>query len=296
MEERRPRVVNRMPTEEAAISEHARQLVRTGYSASYTLPMFSDGVFFGFVFFDSREPDVFTSRALAQLDVFAHLVSLMVIQELSAIRTLSAAIESARHMVHARDSETGFHLDRMSRYARMIARELAEQHGLDDETIERIQLYAPLHDIGKIGIPDAVLLKPGALSDDERDVMRSHPGKGVQIIDDLVSNFGLGSLKDTQFLRNIALCHHEFWDGSGYPHGVAGEDIPLEARIVATADVFDALTSQRPYKRAFTNAESFEIMERLSGSQLDPDCVRALIDNLPEVERIQARFREEPLG
>jgi len=295
-DERRPRVLNRLTDDAEARSEHARRLGIAGYRASYTVPMFVDGEFFGFAFFDSREPDVLTPAALAQLDVFGHLVTLMTVRELAAIRTLSAAIESARHMVHARDTETGCHLDRMARYARLIARSLAERHGLDDETIERIQLYAPLHDIGKIGIPDAVLLKPGALSEEERGVMRGHPGKGASIIEDLVSNFGLGSHKDTAFLRNIALCHHECWDGSGYPAGLAGEAIPLEARIVSTADVFDALTSARPYKRAFTNAEAYEIMARLSGNQLDPQCVDALAENLAEIEAIQARFREDPLG
>jgi HD-GYP domain-containing protein (c-di-GMP phosphodiesterase class II) len=295
-DERRPRVLNRIPGDAEARSEHARRLGIAGYRASYTVPMFADGEFFGFVFFDSHAEDVLSPIALAQLNVFGHLVTLMTVRELAALRTLSAAIESARHMVHARDTETGCHLDRMARYARLIARSLADRHGLDDETIERIQLYAPLHDIGKIGIPDAVLLKPGALSEDERGVMRGHPEKGAAIIEDLVANFGLGSLKDTAFLRNIALCHHECWDGSGYPAGLAGEAIPLEARIVSTADVFDALTSARPYKRAFTNDEAFEIMGRLAGTQLDPECVNALAENLAEIEAIQARFREDPLG
>ncbi len=296
LDEGRPRVIQHMLTFESAETEHSRRLGRSGYAASYTLPIFSNGGFLGFVFFNSREPDVFTETALAQLDIFGHLVALLVVQELSAVRTLSAALESARHMAHARDAETGSHLDRMSRYARVIAHALADSHGLDDEYIERIQAYAPLHDIGKIGIPDSILLKPDSLSDNEMAVMRTHSNRGQAIIDDLVTNFGLGSLADTELVRNITLLHHERVDGKGYPYGLAGDAIPLEARIVAVADVFDALTSQRPYKEAYTNEVAFVMLEQLAGSHLDEDCVRALVENREEVERIQAQFDENRLG
>jgi HD-GYP domain-containing protein (c-di-GMP phosphodiesterase class II) len=296
LEEGRPRVIQNMLTFEDRESEHSRRLGRAGYAASYTLPMFENGSFLGFVFFNSREPNVFTEVALRQLDVFGHLVSLLVIQELAAARTLSAALESARHMVHTRDSETGSHLDRMSRYARVIAHALAEKHGLDDEYIERIQAYAPLHDIGKIGIPDAILLKPARLDERETAVMHSHANRGLAIIDELVTNFGLGTLADIELVRNIALYHHERIDGTGYPYGLAGDAIPLEARIVAVADVFDALTSRRPYKAAFANDKAFAMLGKLAGSHLDRDCVEALVASRQEVERIQAQFREDPLG
>jgi HD-GYP domain-containing protein (c-di-GMP phosphodiesterase class II) len=294
--EGRPRVIQNMLTFETAESEHARRLGRAGYAASYTMPIFANGVFVGFVFFNSREPDVFNESALAQLDVFGHLVSLLVIQELSAAQTLSAALESARHMVNARDAETGSHLDRMSRYARLIAHELAERKGLDDEYIERIQAYATLHDIGKIGIPDTILLKAESLTESEQAVMHTHSHRGLAIIDELVTNFGLGSLPDIELVRNIALYHHERMDGSGYPHGLLGEAIPLEARIVAVADVFDALTSRRPYKEAYANDLAFATLRELAGVKLDADCVQALVDNRAEVERIQAKIRENIVG
>ena len=296
LDEGRPRVIQHMLTFETAESEHSRRLGRAGYAASYTLPIFSNGTFVGFVFFNSRQSDVFTETALAQLDIFGHLVSLLVVQELASVRTLSAALESARHIVHARDSETGSHLDRMSRYARLIARGLAERHGLDDEYIERIQAYAPLHDIGKIGIPDAILLKPDGLTTEEMDVMRTHSNRGQAIIDDLLTNFGLGSLADTEVVRNITLHHHERVDGKGYPHGLAGDAIPLEARIVAVADVFDALTSRRPYKEAYANDVAFDMLRQLAGTHLDGECVQALVASREEVERVQGQFREDPIG
>jgi HD-GYP domain-containing protein (c-di-GMP phosphodiesterase class II) len=291
-----PRVIERMLTFENAETEYAKRLGRSGYPASYTLPMFSNGVFLGFAFFNSRDPAAFTEAVLAQLDIFGHLMSLMVIQDVTAIRTLSAALEGARELATVPDSETGSHLDRMSRYARIIARALAPRHGLDDETIERIQAYAPLHDIGNIGIPEAILLKPQGLTDDETAVVRTHSHRGQVIIDDLLTRFGLDSLADTDMVRNIALYHHERVDGRGYPYGLAGTAIPLEARIVATADVFDALTSRRPYKESFANEEAFAELERLAGSHLDAECVQALVDHRAEVERIQAQLSEAPLG
>jgi HD-GYP domain-containing protein (c-di-GMP phosphodiesterase class II) len=296
LDEKRPRVIQHMLTFEDAESEHSRRLGRAGFAASYTLPMFANGVFVGFVFFNSRKADVFSETVLAQLDVFGHLVSLLVLQELASARTLSAALESARHLVHARDSETGSHLDRMSRYARVIAHALADRHGLDDEYVERIQAYAPLHDIGKIGIPDAILLKPGGLDERETEVMQTHSNRGQAIIDDLVTNFGLGTLEDIDLVRNIALFHHERVDGEGYPQGLAGDAIPLEARIVAVADVFDALTSRRPYKEAYPNDKAFAMLAQIAGTHLDRECVDALTGCRAEVERIQAQFGEDTLG
>jgi HD-GYP domain-containing protein (c-di-GMP phosphodiesterase class II) len=296
LDEKRPRVIQHMLTFESAESEHAQRLGRAGYAASYTMPMFSNGTFLGFVFFNSRQADVFTETALAQLDIFGHLVCLLVLQELAAIRTLSATLESARHIVHVRDSETGSHLDRMSRYVRIIARALADRHGLDDEYIERLQAYAPLHDIGKIGIPDAILLKPEGLTESEMDVMRTHANRGQAILDDLLTNFGIEMLVDAEIVRNIVLYHHERVDGRGYPYGLAGESIPLEARIVAVADVFDALTSRRPYKEAYANDVAFSMIGQLAGTHLDADCVRALVESRGDVEEIQVQFREDSVG
>ena len=291
-----PRVINNQITFEDNAHEHTRRIGRQGYAASYTLPIFNDGNFVGFIFFNSYEKDVFTESVLSQLDVYGHMISLMVINELASIHTLTAALKTTGHITHARDPETGSHIDRMSRYSRLIATALADDYVLDDSYIEHIFMFSPLHDIGKIGIPDKILLKPGQLDDLESAVMRTHASKGREIIDDLVSNFGLENVEYMNVLRNIAEHHHEAVNGSGYPSGMRGDDIPLEARIVAVADVFDALTSKRPYKNAWTNEDAFATLQELAGETLDRDCVRALLDNIEEVERIQKQFIENNYG
>ncbi|MBU1191778.1 MAG: HD domain-containing protein [Gammaproteobacteria bacterium] len=292
----RPRVINNMLTIERGEQEHSQRIGREGYVASYTLPMFNNGDFIGFLFFNSFERDVFSEPVLRQLDLYGHLISLMVINELSNIHTLSAALKTTGHITHHRDPETGSHLDRMSRYSRLIARGLSGRYQLDDDYIEHIFMFSPLHDIGKIAIPDRILLKPGRLTDDEMSIMRTHPLRGQEMIVDLLANFGLENTEYVDMLRNIAVYHHEAVNGRGYPEGRSGDEIPLEARIVAVADVFDALTSRRPYKEAWDNERAFETLRKMAGEQLDQDCVMALLSQQEEIETIQQQFRENVYG
>jgi HD-GYP domain-containing protein (c-di-GMP phosphodiesterase class II) len=289
----RPRVVQDLSIFADVPAEHARRIGAHGYRASYTLPMYLDGAFFGFVFFNSLKEEPFTPEALHILDVFGHLVSLVIISEISHIQTLLGAIKSARSITHHRDYETGAHLDRMAHYAQLIARGLADKHQLSDEYIEHVFLFAPLHDVGKIAIPDRILLKAAMLDKQEREQMQKHTLKGRQIVDEMLADFGLGELPRLELLRNIVQSHHEAIDGSGYPQGLKGDAIPIEARIIAVADVFDALTSARPYKRAWSNEAAFEAMLRLADIKLDRDCVEAMVNQREKVEAIQTRFREE---
>lgn len=296
LEKGEPRIINKMLTFENADHEHSQRIGRQGYAASYTLPMFHNGNFFGFIFFNSYKADIFTEKVLNELDVFAHLISLMVIDEMSTLRSLTAALSTAAHITHQRDPETGSHLDRMSRYSQMIARKLAVKHNLSDEYVEHIFMFAPLHDIGKVAIPDRILLKPGPLDIEERRIMNTHSDKGLEIIDHMISNFNLSSLTHLDILRNIARHHHEAINGDGYPNKLKADDIPLEARIVATADVFDALTSKRPYKEAWDIDKAFDELKELSNKKLDAECVQILIDSRDEVEKIMAKFAENPIG
>ena len=291
-----PRVVNNLLTFDEGQHEYTKRIGRQGYAASYTLPMFNNGVFFGFLFFNSDKKDVFDENVLRQIDVYSHMISLMVINELSSIHTLSAVVKATGSITHVRDPETGSHLDRMSRYSRLIATELADKYHLDDDYIEHIFMFSPLHDIGKIGIPDNILLKPDKLNDQEYDIMKTHAHKGREMIDELLENFGLENIEHMDMLRNIAEFHHEAVNGNGYPSGIKGDQIPIEARIVAVADVFDALTSIRPYKEAWENKKAIESLLELAGETLDQDCVNALITNIEQIEEIQKQFSQNMYG
>ncbi len=291
-----PRVINNMLTFEGSGGEHSKRLGRYGYAASYTMPMFNNGVFFGFIFFNANKTDVFDENTLRQIDTYGHLISLMVINEVTSVRILNAAVKTTGNITHIRDPETGSHLDRMSRYCRLIANAIADDYQLDDDYIEHLFMFSPLHDIGKIGIPDRILLKPERLDDREAEIMHTHARLGKRMVDEILANFGLENIEHVDMLRNIAEYHHESVNGQGYPRGIEGKQIPLEARIVAVADVFDALTSARPYKQAWANEDAIAELQRLAGEKLDRDCVDALIRNLDEVEKIQRQFSENYYG
>ncbi|WP_377702141.1 HD-GYP domain-containing protein [Pseudoduganella sp. UC29_71] len=180
-----------------------------------------------------------------------------------------------------KDNETGLHVIRMSHYARVLG--LAA--GLSDTAAEDLLHAAPMHDVGKIGIPDRILQKPAALDKEEWKIMQSHSTIGADIIGE--HTHGMLALA-----RNIALTHHEKWDGSGYPRGLAGEDIPLEGRIVAIADVFDALTSSRPYKEAWPVEEAVQYLRQQRGQHFDAHLVDLFLEHLPEIVEIKERWAE----
>ena len=180
-----------------------------------------------------------------------------------------------------RDEETGNHIMRMAKYSRLIA----EDMHLDPDHCNLIELSAPMHDIGKIGIPDHILRKPGRLDMEELRIMRTHPEIGLKILQNSPSKYlVLGA--------TIAYYHHEKFDGSGYPQGVAGEDIPIEARIVAVADVFDALTSVRPYKQAWSNEDSLAYLNDNKGKHFDPACVKSFVSQYSKVLVIQQQLQD----
>lgn len=210
--------------------------------------------------------------------VHNHL-SLVKLDELRSTRL--QIVQRLGRAAEYRDNETGMHVIRMSHYANTLA--LAA--GCSEEWSDDLLNAAPMHDVGKIGIPDAILLKNGPLTPEEWTVMRRHPEIGAEIIGE----------HDSQVLQMayiIALTHHEKWDGTGYPRGLAGEDIPLASRIVAVADVFDALTTERPYKHAWTVDDAMAHIEQQAGAHFDPRLVPLFIGLRPQLEEIRERWKD----
>jgi response regulator RpfG family c-di-GMP phosphodiesterase len=206
-----------------------------------------------------------------------------------------ATILGLAKLAEYRDEGTGTHLERIREYARMIAEELAKNPKyaghITPEYIDDIYQSSILHDIGKVGIPDAVLLKPGRLSDEEFDVIKRHTNLGGDAIKAIEAQ-----IEGKSFLalgKEIAYNHHEKWDGSGYPGGLNGEDIPLSARIIALADVYDALTTKRFYKEAYTHEKSRQIIIDLKGTHFDPEVLDVFLALADEFDRIRLENLDE---
>ena len=288
----RPRIIHDLQASKEGQRTHTRKIRAAAYRSSYTIPIYHQQQLAGFIFFNSRLPAVFQPTTLPHLDMIARLISLLVTLELGQITTLQGALRTAACLSGHKDPETGAHLERMARFSRLIANALADRHQLEDEFVEAVFWFAPMHDVGKIAIPDAILRKPGPLSADEFAVMKTHPVKGREMIDTLLGNFGLDDFRLASMVRHIVEYHHENMDGSGYPRGLRGNEIPLESRIVAVADVFDALTSARPYKKAWPNAQAFATLREMAQWKLDPECVECLIAQEAAIEDIQATFRD----
>ena len=196
---------------------------------------------------------------------------------LDTIHRLSRAAEY-------KDEDTGAHILRMSNYSAAVAGKM----GLNEKTVDSILYAAPMHDVGKIGTPDQILLKPGKLDPAEWEIMKQHTTNGGRILEQSSDFLKLGEV--------IAMTHHEKWDGSGYPNGLKGNKIPLAGRIVAIADVFDALTTKRPYKEPFSLEKSFGIIRDSRGSHFDPDVVDAFFEVEKEILAIKEKYRDEDVS
>jgi putative two-component system response regulator len=211
-----------------------------------------------------------------------------------SLETRDVAIFAMAKLAESRDPESGAHLDRVRSYCRILAQHLAGVEAFKDEVnaefIRLIYQTSPLHDIGKVGIPDSVLLKPGRLSDREFEIMKTHAQIGAQTLEAAIEQFP--GIKFLEMARDIAATHHERVDGTGYPRGLRGNEIPLCGRIVALADVYDALTSKRIYKNAFAHDVARAIILQDSGTQFDPIIIDAFCKTEPQFIAIRDRFCE----
>ncbi len=290
---RQSRVVGDLVESFHAQSKHTSWLIEQGYRASYTTPIFQRKELAAFLFYDSKSPGVFVPEVAYFLDTFSDLISQLFLLQRRVVHGMVGTIQVAVGLARIRDLETGQHLERMAHHSRLMGQLLAEKYGLSDEFIEYLLLFAPLHDIGKVGIPDSVLGKPGKLDDDQWLIMERHVEIGEKIIETISHELDMHDDLANRVMHNIVATHHERGDGSGYPRGLKMADIPLEGRIVAVADVYDALTNRRPYKEPWSeSAVQREMRREAAKGRLDHDCVEALLGAHEARQLISQRFAD----
>lgn len=278
------------------------QLLRSlGHNSSLTMGIKLANGEGALLFFNSTQVGYFEKGALhADLLFVKEVIYSLLCHDKNKHQMLLQALKLALNISHKRDPETADHLQRMSLYSKLIAELLAKTLPIDHRFIQWIELYAPFHDIGKYRIPDDVLFSTERFNTTQRAIMNKHVQYGVDIIDDVLKTINIvnSSSDEIQFLKNIIYCHHERFDGCGYPSNLTRHAIPLEARIVSIADVFDALLSKRSYKHAWPIHDTKTYIENQSGKAFDPTIVDILIDHFalfediynqhpPEISRIK---------
>jgi putative two-component system response regulator len=268
--------------------ETVRQCVRAGAYDYIVKPFDADDLL------STVERALERCRLIRQNEEYRKHLERMVEEQTVEIRqTRDIALLTLARLAESRDSATGQHLERMAEYSRRLALEAARETvfgQVTEETVEQIYKSSPLHDIGKVGIPDAILRKPGPLSPDEMAIMRTHPQIGGDTLKGVIERY-----EGHSFLKlgmEIAYHHHERWDGSGYPRGLAGTEIPLAARIVALADAYDTITSRRPYKSAFDHEEAVRRIVRDRGTHFDPVLVDVFLRCHRDFAQIRGRLSD----
>ncbi len=267
-----------------------------GMRSTLSFPVCQDGRCIGFLFLNSLERNAFMSEDVEMFDTISEFLTLGYQKTLMVRDLFVSTVKGFTKLVEGKDSDSGYHLVRMANYSRIIASELSKNPKYSEivtsNYVNEIYEQAPLHDIGKVGISDDVLLKPGKLDKNEFELMKKHTLIGHEILERINKSSSVYGWKFFGMGANIAKSHQEWWDGSGYPDGLKGKKIPLCARIVAVADVFDALTSERPYKKAFDYEKSLRIITEGSGKHFDPDVIDAFLKAQDEIKRIYDHYNE----
>jgi HD-GYP domain-containing protein (c-di-GMP phosphodiesterase class II) len=263
-------------------------------AGNLVLPIISNSGPVGVFDFGSFDTDTFDAQEIGMCSMLVDQMSyslenIRLVGELSHSR--DAVIRGMALLAEIRDTHIGGHLNRICEFAELLTEKLAGRPGYQEVTpefIETITRAAALHDVGKVGIPDSILLKPGKLSDPEFEIMKSHTLIGAELLEGLRKSFGDFSM--IAMGADVAKGHHEWWDGSGYPHGAKGREIPLAARILGVCDVYDALTSNRVYKEAWSHEETEKTIREASGQQFDPDLVDIFFENLEDLFQVREKY------
>ncbi|MCP4293768.1 MAG: HD domain-containing protein [bacterium] len=264
---------------------------------SLVVPVISNAGPVGVFDFSYCEPGAFTQDRIGMCTMIVDQMSyslenIRLVNELRDSR--DAVIRGMAMLSEIRDSHIGGHLSRICAMSRYLAQRLVDRVGYHSVTpafIDIIERAAALHDVGKVGVPDSILLKPGKLTDDEFDVMRTHTTIGGELLEDLIDDFGQYAMITMGAI--VARCHHERWDGLGYPKGLSGKSIPLEARIVSICDVYDALTSRRVYKEAWSHEDTIQVLRDGAGTQFDPDLVSVFISRPKDLIQIRNKYPDK---
>ncbi|MBL4937561.1 HD domain-containing protein [Clostridium sp. YIM B02515] len=271
-------------------------LLEEGIRSSITFPLKSNDKVIGIIFFSSKDKNVYKKEHIRFLKTLANSIVLSLEKDILMQDMVISSTLALAKLTEERDSDTGEHLNRMKTYAKMLAKFLSEEEKykdiIDRDYIDDIERFAPLHDVGKVAIRDEILLKPGKLTYEEFETMKTHTTYGARVLSMADENLEKHGRSIFTLAVEIAEGHHEKWDGSGYPHGRSGEEIPLSARIVALADVFDALTSKRPYKKPFTFEESINIIKDGYGKHFDPYIIDVFIKNIESIRNLYDGFKE----
>ena len=262
-------------------------LVREGMRSNLVLPMTMGNAVFGFLFLSSRQASFFTEQHKHLGEKIAYEIKGLLNRSYFTKIVFSKITTGFSELVDKKDNETGAHIQRMTLYSVLLAKKvLALNHPdypITERTILEIERNAAVHDIGKVGIPDAILKKPGKLTEDEWEIMRTHPMIGGDIFKSIREGLSAFDPDLYKIAEEITRYHHEKWNGKGYPYGLKGLDIPLVARIVTVADVFDAISSKRVYKEAFSIDATFETLMTMRGETLDPFLVDLFIQHKDDV-------------
>jgi HD-GYP domain-containing protein (c-di-GMP phosphodiesterase class II) len=276
-------------------AQFASRLSKAGYRSFLLFPLGGDGPWSALLAFAAKERGAYNRDHLELLGNIAAQVSRSFEKTVVTENLVISAITGLAKLAESRDPETGDHLLRMARYSAIITEELGREGPyagqISNETVRDILSFAPMHDIGKVGIEDRILLKPGRLDEAERSDMERHPLIGAEVLRRCESQMNAVGHSVFRTGIEIAESHHEKYDGSGYPYGLKGEAIPLCARIVAVADVFDALTSKRPYKEAWPVERTLSVMQEESGRHFDPQVVAALQRTLPRIMAVYEQHK-----